>query len=129
MKIFILSHETARRNALEAVKNAPDGYEVKISEKTRSVSQNAHLWAVLSDISEQVDWYGQKLSAEDWKHILSASLLREQRMAPGINGGFVVLGQSTSKMTKAEFSDLLELAYAFGSEKGVTFHVSQQEFA
>jgi len=129
MKIFILSHDKARTNALQAVKNAPDGYEVKISEKTRSKDQNAHLWAILTDISEQVEWHGQKLSSTDWKHILSASLSKEQRMAPGINGGFVLLGRATSKMSKSEFSDLLELAYAFGAEHDVTFHVSQSEAA
>ena len=121
MKVFILSHQQARQNAIREVSEAPEGYEVRIGEKRRSLDQNAHLWAVLTDISQQVEWHGQYLSSEDWKHILSAGLKKEQRMAPGINGGWVVLGLSTSKMTKSEFSDLLELAYAFGAEKGVQF--------
>jgi hypothetical protein len=129
MKLFVLSHQQARQNALRAVAEAPEGYEVRISEKKRSLDQNAHLWAILTDISQQVDWYGQKLSPEDWKHVLTAGLKREQRMAPGINGGWVVLGVSTSKMTKGEFSELLELAYAFGAEKGVHFELPQQEVA
>lgn len=33
--------------------------------------------------------------------------------------GFVVLGQSTSKMGKREFSDLVELIYSFGAERNV----------
>lgn len=129
MKVFVLSHTQARQNALRAVSEAPEGYEVRIAEKRRSLDQNAHLWAVLTDISQQVEWHGQFLSPEDWKHILTAGLKREQRMAPGINGGWVVLGLSTSKMTKSEFSELLELAYAFGSEKGVHFELSQSETA
>jgi hypothetical protein len=129
VKIFVLSHTQARQNALRAVAEAPEGYEVRIAEKRRSLDQNAHLWAVLTDISQQVEWHGQFLSPEDWKHILTAGLKREQRMAPGVNGGWVVLGLSTSKMTKSEFSELLELAYAFGSEKGVHFELSQQETA
>jgi hypothetical protein len=40
---------------------------------------------------------------------------------PGLDGGFVVLGQSTSKMTKAEMCDLQTLMEAFGAEKGVRF--------
>jgi len=40
---------------------------------------------------------------------------------PGIDGGFVVLGLSTSKMSKEEMSELLELALAFGAQKGVVF--------
>jgi hypothetical protein len=129
MKLFVLSHPQARQNALRAVAEAPEGYEVRIAERRRSLDQNAHLWAVLTDISNQVDWHGQKLSPEDWKSILTAGLKKEQRMAPGISGGWVVLGISTSKMTKSEFSELLELAYAFGAEKGVQFELSQHEAA
>lgn len=32
-----------------------------------------------------------------------------------------MLGLSTSKMTKEEMSELLELAMAFGAQKGVVF--------
>jgi hypothetical protein len=129
VRLFILSHPQARQNALQAVSEAPEGYEVRIKERTRSLDQNAALWAVLTDISNQVVWHGQKLSPEDWKHILTAGLKREQRMAPGISGGWVVLGLSTSKMTKSEFSDLLELAHAFGAEQGVRFELPQPETA
>jgi hypothetical protein len=129
MRLFVLSHPQARQNALQAVSEAPEGYEVRIKERTRSLDQNAALWAVLTDISNQVVWHGQKLSPEDWKHILTAGLKREQRMAPGISGGWVVLGLSTSKMTKSEFSDLLELAHAFGAEQGVCFELPQPETA
>lgn len=99
---------------------APNGYVVTIAEPTRNLEQNAKLWAVLADVSSQVLWYENKLSADDWKVMFTAAL-RKERVVPGINGGFVVLGQSTSKMQKSEFSDLIELATAFGVEKGVKF--------
>lgn len=126
MMIFVLSHAEARRRAIEAINQSPEGYEVKIGPRKRTLDQNAALWAALTDISNQVEWYGQKLSPEDWKHILTAGLKREQRMAPGINGGWVILGQSTSQMNKQEFSDLLELAFAFGAEKGVQFNAPEE---
>jgi hypothetical protein len=93
---------------------------VKVEPEKRSDEQNRLLWAALSDVSRQVEWHGQKLEPEDWKHVFSAGLKR-QRAVPGIDGGFVVLGQSTSKMTKADFSELIELIYAFGADRGVTF--------
>ena len=93
---------------------------LEIKREKRSNEQNRLMWAALSDISRQVDWYGDKLSAEDWKHVLSASL-KKQRAVPGLDGGFVVLGLSTSKMSKDEMSELLELALAFGAQKGVEF--------
>ena len=93
---------------------------LSLTPETRSSAQNRRLWAMLGEIAAQVDWYGQKLSADDWKHVLSASL-RKQRAVPGIDGGFVVLGLSTSKMSKAEMSELQTLMEAFGAEKGVRF--------
>jgi hypothetical protein len=129
MKTFILVNPAVRQNAIRAIAEAPDGYEVRIRERSRSLEQNAAMWAALTDISEQVVWHGQKLTPEDWKHVLTAGLKREQRVAPGIGGGFVVLGQSTRKMTKSEFSELLEFCYAFGAEHGVTFELSQSETA
>lgn len=88
---------------------------------TRSLEQNAKMWACLTDISKQVDWYGNTLSPDDWKHVLSASL-RKQRAVPGIDGGFVVVGLQTSQMTIAEMSEMIELAHAFGADRGVLFH-------
>jgi len=93
---------------------------LEIKPSTRSLEQNARLWAMLTDISKQVDWYGRKLSPDDWKHVFSAAL-KKQDVVPGLDGGFVVLGLSTSKMTKAEMCDLQTLMEAFGAEKGVRF--------
>jgi hypothetical protein len=79
------------------------------------------LWAALTDIAEQVEWYGQKLTPEDWKDMMTASL-RKARVVPGLDAGsFVPLGMRTSDMTKEEFSMLLDLIQAFGAERGVTF--------
>ena len=91
---------------------------LKLGRKKRNNGQNARLWATLTDVATQLDWYGEKLSQEDWKHVFTASL-KKQKAVPGIDGGFVVLATHTSTMNKTEFSELLELIYAFGSERGV----------
>lgn len=93
---------------------------LRVEPEKRSNEQNKRLWAMLSEVSRQVDWYGQSLSPEDWKHIFTASL-QKTRAVPGIDGGIVVLGQSTSRMTKAEMSELQTLIEAFGAERGVNF--------
>lgn len=127
MQTFTLSTPEARQSALEAVATAPDGYQVTIKAPTRSLEQNNRLWAILTDISNQVEWYGQKLSPEDYKDMLTASL-RKARVVPGIDpGSFVVMGLRTSKMTKAELSDLMTLAEAFGAERGVVFTDNRYE--
>ena len=121
MKQFILgAHPEARSRALAAVAEAPDGMVVSIKPKTRSLEQNALLWSLLGEIASQVEWHGQKLSPDEWKDMATAAL-KNQKVVPGISGGFVVLGARTSKMTKAELSELVEFLYAFGAEHGVVF--------
>lgn len=117
---FILAHDIARGRAIDAVKNAPAGFSVEVKEPSRNLEQNAMLWALLGEVAEQVDWYGNKLTAEEWKAVFSSSL-KKQKVVPGLEGGFVVCGQSTSRMGKREFSDLIELIRAFGAERGVKF--------
>ena len=117
---YILAHPIARQRAIDAVKQAQEGFVVTVAEPTRNLEQNAALWAILHEISEGVDWHGRKLSPEDWKNVFTASL-RRMDVVPNLEGtGFVALGQSTSSMGKREFSDLLELANAFAAERLVT---------
>lgn len=93
---------------------------VEVKEMTRSVEQNARLWALLTDVSRQVEWYGQRLTPEEWKDVFTASLNRH-KVVPGIDGGFVVLGMRTSKMSIREMGELMELIEAFGVQRGVRF--------
>ena len=101
---------------------------LEIRPEKRSDAQNRRLWAMLADISAQVDWYGNKLTSEEWKDVFSASLKRT-KVVPGLDGGFVVCGQSTSKMTKAEMCELQELMEAFGVEHDVRFKAWEGEDA
>lgn len=119
-RTFRLVTSQARDNALRAIAEAPAGYCVTVGEPTRSLEQNALLWPLLQKLADQVVWHGVKLSKEDWKDMLTASL-RKQRAVPGIDGGFVVFGERTKTYTKAQFSELIELLYAFGAQHGVQF--------
>lgn len=91
----------------------------------RSLLSNAKMWAMLADVSKQVDWpvngQMQKLDAEDWKALITAAAKQETRVAAGLNGGAVMLGVSTRKMTVAEMSDVIEQLHAFGAERGVVW--------
>ena len=117
---IILSNPVAKRVAQREIENAPHGFICTLAEPPRNLNQNAALWAMLSDIAEQVDWYGRKLTPEAWKAVFSASL-KKQDVVPGLHGDFVVIGQSTSQMTVAEMTELMDLMEAFGVEKGVQF--------
>ncbi|RKQ97127.1 NinB protein [Kushneria sinocarnis] len=99
-----------------------EGGPVKVTlgrhEDQRTNQMNRLMWALLTDLSEQVVWHGIKLSPEEWKDLTTASL-KHQKAVPGMDGGFVMVGGRTSKMTKREHSDLIECLYAFGGEQGV----------
>ena len=111
-RIFGIASEMAMRG----LKAGP--ITLTLGRPSRSDLQNKKMWSMLRDISTQVEWHGQYLSDEDWKHIFSA-IIEKQRVVPGLEGGFVVLGSSTRKKNKKWFSDLFELMYAFGAENGV----------
>ncbi len=112
----------AERNQIATwARNVPVGTTVEFRAPRRSNDQNNLLWSLLTQVSTQVDWYGTKLSNEDWKDVLTASL-RRTRVVPGIDAGtFVPLGMRTSQMTKQELADLIELILAFGTEQNVQF--------
>lgn len=123
---FIMSARE-RSRILQWVQRAPEGYRVEIKEPRRSTDQNAKMWACLSDIASQKTHHGVRLSPEDWKALFMSALRQEVRMVPNLDGnGFVTLGRSTSDLSKAEFSDLLEIIHEWGARNGVTFHAEAE---
>jgi hypothetical protein len=118
-----------REKAAAWIKNSPTGTSVEFRAPRRSVDQNSLLWSLLGQVSQQVQWYGQKLSSEDWKDVCSASL-RRYNVVPGIDAGtFVPLGMRTSQMSKEDMTALIELIVAFGTERGVVFREFAREMA
>lgn len=105
---------------------AGHAFEVTVKPAKRTTEQNARMWAMLGDVSRQVVWHGQKLAPDEWKHVLSSSL-KKQKVVPGIDGGFVVMGLSTSQMSKAEMGELMDLIEAFGAQQGVRFTTREHE--
>lgn len=122
MKFVPLLTEKDRKKAHGWIDRAPVGTKIAFKRPDgRSLDQNSLMWTRLAEISRQVDWYGEKLSSEDWKAVFTAAL-RKSRVVPGIDGGFVVLGLSTSAMTKNEMGALLDLIDCFAAEHGVMLH-------
>lgn len=119
-RTYKLVSDQVRAHCIDEIARAPLGKVVIVQDPTRTLEQNALMWAMLADISKQVDWYGQRLTSEEWKDVFSASLKR-QKVVPGLDNNFVVCGQRTSRMTKKEMSDLCELMMAFGVEHEVKF--------
>lgn len=126
-RVFILAHEQARANAVKAVQSAPDGYAVAIQEPNRTLDQNAAQWPILEAFSVQLTWpvNGQMvhMTSEEWKDVLTAAFQRETaRLAMGLDGGVVMLGQRTSKFGKKKFSEWLEFLHSVAAMRGVVVY-------
>lgn len=124
---YRLVHAEARRRAAQACQDAPDGHVVTIAEASRTLDQNAAQWPLLQAFSDQLQWpingRMEWLSKEDWKDILTAAFKQDlARVAPGLDGGMVLLGQRTSKFGKKQFSDWLEFLHATAAAREVDLH-------
>jgi len=134
MKPIVLNSSHSLSRALSALSSLPlDGtWEVGIREVTRSSEDNAALHAMLTDISRQVQWYGQSLSVEVWKRLCVAAWLRETGgnplLVPALDGaGVDIIYEKTSKMSHKQVVSLIAWVEAFGAEKNVKFTSRREE--
>lgn len=104
--------------------------EIKPVASRRSNNQNRKMWAMLNDIARQLTWpingVRDYITPEDWKDLITAGLAKHQRIAQGIEGGVVMLGSRTSKMTKGELAELIEYIYWFGADRQVAWDEAAQ---
>lgn len=120
--LLVLANDTFRARAIEWIKKAPKDTRVSFAAPKRTLPQNSRLWSLLTGIATQLEWYGQKLSPDDWKLIFMDALNRELRIVPNINGnGFVNLGRSSSDLSIGEMADLITLIEAFAANHNVNF--------
>ena len=90
----------------------------------RTPEQNAAQWPILNAFAEQSQWpvNGEMvwMTGEEWKDVLTAAFRGEvPRLAQGLNGGVVMLGQRTSKFKRGEFNVWLEFLNATAAMRGV----------
>ena len=94
-----------------------------LAPETRTLAQNRLMFSCLTDLSNQVEWFGKRMTPKDWKCWITGHL-NGQDLHPNMDGsGFisVTAGQSTSAMSIAEMTAVIDLAHAFGSDKGVVW--------
>lgn len=130
---FIMAHDLARQRAIQAVKDAPEGYMVVISEPTKKRIQEEKYHAMCGDIAKQCTFMNEKRDLDDWKRLLVdafAKVMREAgtpihhdgRVLPSLDFERVVqLGIQTKDFYVAEAGQFIEYLYAFGAERGVVW--------
>lgn len=110
--------EKDRAKAAEWLARLPRGWRVEFKETKRTVPQNDRMWAMLTEISTQLTWHGQRYSPEDWKDYFMHAF-KGGRWMQSEDGGMVPIGRSTSKLSKQEHSLLTEIMEGFAARQGV----------
>lgn len=101
------------------IDRAPEDAVLNIRPSTRTGEQNDKMWAMLSDISRAKP-DGRDHTSEQWKAIFMAACGHKPVFLPDLDrDSFICLGYKSSRLTKAEFSELIEAIYAYGAEHGV----------
>ncbi|EAA9297970.1 recombination protein NinB [Salmonella enterica subsp. enterica] len=126
---YCIVNDNVKRNLIDYIRSLPVNPRapmvVEAREENRTDKQNRLMWPLLKDLSEQVVWYGEKLTKEEWKDVITVLVNQtkdqKQKSVPGINGGRVYFGVRTSKSSKSYMIDVIEAIYWFGTEKGVKF--------
>lgn len=108
------------RAAKWIMRRVADGRAVVLTleDERRNLEQNALLHALLSDIASTHEWCGKRRDVETWKRLFVAAWCRAKGEAteflPALDGhGVDVVFRRTSKMSKAEVSDLIEYIHAW----------------
>ena len=123
-RVYIMAHAEARKRAMQAVQDAPEGYAITVGEPNRNLNQNAAQWPILQAFADQMQWpvNGRMvwLTADEWKDILTAAFERETvRVAMGLDGGMVMLGSRTSEFSKKRFGEWLEFLHATAADREI----------
>jgi len=122
--LLVLANQHFREKAIDWICRAPVDTRVEFKGPKRSLPQNDRMWAMLTDLANQLVWYGQRMTPDDWKLVMLDALRREAheqlRIVPNTDGtGFVNLSTSSSDLSKDEMTNLIEIIFAFGAQHGV----------
>jgi hypothetical protein len=86
----------------------------------RSIDQNKKFHAMVKDISDQVEWAGEKMDPEDWKRLILAAAYGQKCVPNPFGGSFVVINTKRSRdLPMPSMADLITQMLAFGNERGV----------
>jgi hypothetical protein len=97
-------------------------WTMEVRAAKRTDEQNAALWGLLSQVQRQRPTHnGVAMTADLWKAVFMQAAGAEITFIPTLEGnGMFPLGLRSSRLTKAEFADLLEFILAWCAREGLT---------
>jgi hypothetical protein len=118
MKPIRLLGPSQRAYAKAQIDSAEDGWIVTLREPTRSLDQNARLWAMLGDVA-RAEPMGRKHTPDDWKAVFMRECGWEVAFLPSLSGDFFPIGFRSSQLTVRQMADLITWIMAWGDEQGI----------
>lgn len=116
-QMFVLLNAQIRQRAAQAVLEATEGFAVRITPPTRNLEQSAKFHAICGDLARQLPYAGKKRTLDEWKFLIisghSVATQQGTEILPGLEGEFLNLRESSSSMSVARMSSLIEYALAY----------------
>ena len=117
----ILRGDAQRDLARSMISSAPVDAVVTIKPASRTTDQNAKLWAMLSDVSRAKP-DGRMHTPEVWKALFMNGLGYQSRFVMGLDGEPFPMGFSTSRLSRAQFGDLITFVQEYGDRNEVAWN-------
>lgn len=141
-KLFRLVDAKVRQRAADFIlREAPEGWTVRVSEPQKKREQEEKYHAMIGDIARQTTYAGRRWDADDMKRILvdefademrqaGTPLHHDSRLIPSENGRRVIqLGIQTREFYVREAAQFIEFLYAYGAERDVRWTEPAREYA
>lgn len=116
---IVLAFKSDRQKAIDWIRRAQPNSRITFKGPRRSIGRNDRMWVLLTHISEQLVWDGQRHSTDDWKDYFMGLLNREKMMTAEDGGAPIQVGRSTSTLDKDDHDELTTLIEAFAARHDV----------
>ena len=111
-----------RAELARAVELAPLGAQFDLIDAPRTLAQNRMMWRLLTRIADQLEHCGEHWAPDDWKCCFLKAMGKKLRFMPALDGdGVVAIGYHSSKLSRAEMSEMIEMMFEYGARHGVEF--------
>ena len=117
--IIRANNRAAIRSWIDA---AEEGHTLTIRPPNRTDEQNNLMWHCLGRIAKARPVHnGVKMNPDLYKAVFMQALGAEMVFLPTLEGdGVFPLGYRSSKLSKAEFSGLMDVIFAFAAREGIS---------
>ena len=121
--LIVIQGDHDRDKACRWARGVPMGSRIEFKETKRTLPQNDLMWALLTEVSQQLDHGGRKYDPTEWKSIFLHAFGREITFLPSLDlKTFLPIELSSSDLGKDEMTNFIEFIIKEGTERGVVFN-------